>query len=180
MSARIQLGRRRRRRAARGAILVESLIVIVALVLLLVAFLFTDRAFTLQLRVQNASRAAAFAFAMNACEGGLPSGLSPEDAKLIANPNAAPGGSQTVADTQIGKISEPAAAQAFSRAAAKNTGFGMPAAASVSAHGVASATDGQETMNSTMHARTALLCNEKPRAGSLDDAVGYIVDFMKF
>ncbi|HKO49110.1 MAG TPA: hypothetical protein VJV79_15365 [Polyangiaceae bacterium] len=180
MAPRLQLARRCGRRGARGAILVEALIVVVALVLLLVAFLFMDRAFTLQLRVQNASRAAAFAFALNACEGGLPSGLSPEDAKLIANPATAPGSTQTVADAQIGKIGEPAAASAFNQAASKNTGFGMPAAASVSARGIASATDGQETMNGTMHSRTTLLCNEKPREGTLDDAVGYIVDFMTF
>ena len=173
-------GRRRTQHSTRGAILVEALIVIAAMVLFLVAFLFMYRAWTLQLRVQNASRAAAFAFAMNACEGGLPSGLAPEDEKLIAAPATAAGSSQTVADAQTSKISEPAAASAFNQAAAKNTGFGMPAAASISARGTASATDGHETMSSTLHSRTTLLCNEKPRAGTLDDSVGYIVDFLRF
>ncbi|HET7540894.1 MAG TPA: hypothetical protein VFK05_13520 [Polyangiaceae bacterium] len=180
MAARLHPCHRGIRYGARGAILVEALIVIVALVLLLVAFLFMDRAFTLQLRVQNASRAAAFGFAMNGCEGGLPNGLRPEDAKLIESPATAPGGSQTVADVQVGQISEPAAASAFNQAAAKNTGFGMPAAASVSARGVVSATDGKETLSGTMHSRTTLLCNEKPREGTLDDAVEYIVDFLRF
>jgi hypothetical protein len=170
----------RRLRRARGAILVEALIVIVAMVLFLVAFLFTHQAFTLELRVQSAARSAAFAFAMNGCEGGLPSGLTPEDAKLIAAPTTMEGSSQTVADAQTRQIREPAAANAFNRAAAKNTGFGMPAAASISARGSASATDGQETMSSTLHSRTTLLCNEKPREGTLEDSVGYIVDFLRF
>jgi hypothetical protein len=179
MNARVHPNQQRTRRAARGAILVEALIVIAAMVLLLVAFLYMHGAFALQLRVQNAARAAAFAFALNACEGGLPSGLSAEDAKLIGAPATADGSPQTVADAQTGKIGEPAAANAFKQAAAKNTGFGMPAAASVSARGTASATDGQETMSSTMYSRTTLLCNEKPREGTLDDAVSYIVDFVR-
>jgi len=180
MNARVYLDQQRKRRAARGAILVEALIVIAAMVLLLVAFLFMHQTFALQLRVQNAARAAAFAFALNGCEGGLPSGLSAEDTKLIATPATADGSSQTVADAQTGKIREKAAANAFNRAAAKNTGFGMPAAASVSARGTASATDGQETMSGTMYSRTTLLCNEKPREGTLEDSVGYIVDFLRF
>ena len=179
MNARVRTGQLRMRRAARGAILVEALIVIAAMVLLLVAFLFMHRSFALQLRVQNAARAAAFAFALNACEGGPPSGLSAEDAKLIAAPATADGSSQTVADAQTGKISEPAAAKAFNQAAAKNTGFGMPAAASVSARATASATDGRETMSGKMYSRTSLLCNEKPREGTLDDAVSYIIDFVR-
>jgi hypothetical protein len=179
MSVRVRPGKPRGRDAARGAILVEALIVIVALVLILVTFLFMHQAFALQLRVQNAARAAAFSFALNGCEGGLPPGLSAEDAKLIAAPATADGSSQTVADAQTGKISEPAAANAFNRATAKNTGFGMPAAASVSARGSASATDGQESMSSTMYSRTTLLCNEKPREGTLEDSVGYIVDFIR-
>jgi hypothetical protein len=56
----------------------------------------------------------------------------------------------------------------------------MPAAASIAARGSASATDGQETMSSTLHSRTTLLCNEKPREGTLEDSVGYIVDFLRF
>jgi hypothetical protein len=180
MRSQVLLGHRQRRQPARGAVLVESLIVIVALVLLLVAFLFMHRACALELRVQNAARAAAFSFAMNGCEGGPPSGLAPEDAQLLAEPNAVEGSSQTVADTQVGQISQPAAANAFSQAAAKNNGFGMPASASVSARGAASASDGKETMSSTMFSRTTLLCNEKPRAGTLEDSVGYIVDFLRF
>jgi hypothetical protein len=180
MSARTRLRQPHGRRHARGAILVEALIVIVAMVLFLVAFLFMHQASTLQLRVQSVARAAAFSFAMNGCEGGPPNGLAPEDAKLIAAPKTADGSADTVADAQLGKIGEPAAASAFSQAAAKNTGFGMPAAVSVSARGSASATDGQETMSSTMHSRTTLLCNEKPREGTLEDSVGYIVDFLRF
>jgi hypothetical protein len=180
MAARLERGHRRGRGPARGAILVEALIVIASMVLFLVAFLFMHRASTLELRVKNTARAAAFAFALNGCEGGLPSGLAPEDAKLIAEPTTAEGSPQTVADGQTGKIREPAAANAFNQAAAKNTGFGMPAAASISARGSASATDGQETMSSTVHSRSTLLCNEKPRAGTLDDSIGYIVDFLRF
>jgi len=180
MGARSRPDHRRRLRGERGAILVEALIVIVALVLLLVAFLFMHQASALQLRVQNASRAAAFSFALNGCEGGVPSGLAAEDAKLIDAPATADGSAETVADAQIGKVDQPAAANAFSQAAAKNTGFGMPAAVSVAARGSASATDGRETMSSTMHSRTTLLCNEKSREGTLDDSISYIVDFLRF
>lgn len=164
----------------RGAILVESLIVIVALIVFLLGFLYVHQAFTVQLQVQEASRAAAFAFSMNGCEGGLPGGLSPDDLKLIDVPASAPGSSQTVADSHLGKITEPAAASAFSKAAADNNGFGMPATASVAARGVASATDGKETLSGTMQSRTTLLCNEIPREGNLDNSISYIVDFLKF
>jgi Flp pilus assembly protein TadG len=171
---------RPRRRAARGAILVEALIVIAALILFLLAFLYVHQAFSVQLQVTETSRAAALAFAMNGCEGGFPAGLAADDAKLIDAPIAAPGSNETVADAQLGKITEPAAASAFTKAASDNNGFGMPASASVGAHGTASVTDGKETLSSTLRSRTTLLCNEKPREGDLDNSISYIVDFMKF
>lgn len=152
----------------------------VALVLFFVAFIYVHQAFTRQLQVEKTSRAAAFAFSMNGCDGDPSQGLAAEDAKLIGAPVSAAGSSDTFADAQKGKIGEPAAASAFDKAVAKNTGFGMPAVASVSARGEASATDGHETMSGTMQARTTLLCNEKPREGTLDDSISYIADFVKF
>ncbi len=169
---------RRRRHRARGAVLVEALLVAVALVLFLVAFLYVQQLFTRQLHVQKSSRAAALAFSMSACESTGPSGLSAEDEKLIGAPATAAGSSQTVADAQTRKIAEPAAANAFSKAAADNTGFGMPAVVSISDRASASATDGKETLSTSLHSRATLLCNERPREGTLEDSVSYILDFL--
>ena len=170
--------RRRRERCSRGAshergaVLVEALLAIASLILFLLLVLYMQRVFGRELQVQRAARAVAFAYAVGGCEGEAgPSLISPEDAKVIGAPTTDSGSDGTMAKNS--KIGEPRARSAFD-GASKNQGLGMPESASVGARADATMGNG---LHVSLHSRTTLLCNEKPKRGEIDGIIEYMKDF---
>lgn len=156
----------------RGAVLAEALIVIASLILFLLLVLYLGKVFGRELQVQRAARAAAFAYSDSGCEDNSGSTLiSPEDAKLIGAPSTQAGDSQTMAKDS--EIKESRAQSAFSKAS-KDNGLGMPDSSSVGAQGQASMGNGLEV---SLHSRTTLLCNEKPKSGDVDGVIDYVASF---
>ncbi|HMA93420.1 MAG TPA: hypothetical protein VKP30_12085 [Polyangiaceae bacterium] len=163
-----------RREQERGAVLAEALIVIASLVLFLLLVLYFGKVFGRELQVQRAARAAAFAYADSGCDDNSGASLiSPEDAKLIGAPTTQAGDSQTMAKDS--EIKEARAQSAFSQAS-KDNGLGMPNSSSVGAQGQASMGNGLEI---SLHSRTTLLCNEKPKSGEIDGVIDYVAGFFK-
>lgn len=163
-----------RRSSERGAVLAEALIVIASLILFLLLVLYMGKVFGRELQVQRAARAAAFAYADSGCEDPSgPSLISQEDAKLIGAPSTQAGESQTMAKDS--EIKESRAQTAFSKAS-KDNGLGMPNSSSVGAQGQASMGNGLEV---SLHSRTTLLCNEKPRSGEVDGVIDYVAGFFQ-